>query len=53
MVGTKVAVFLGVEVKSHHGRVKDHQRNWFNTINEAGGEALIARGFNDGEIVIT
>jgi hypothetical protein len=43
MVGTKVAVFTAVEVKTKTGRVSDEQKRFIKNVNDAGGIAKIER----------
>ena len=47
MVGQRVAVFTGVEVKAKTGRVKQIQHDFKNMVNENGGHAVIARSVDD------
>lgn len=47
MVGTKVAQFLSVEVKTPTGRVRPEQDAWARTVNAHGGRAIIVRSTND------
>jgi hypothetical protein len=43
MVGTKVAVFTAVEVKTESGKVSKEQQNFINNVNKAGGIGKITR----------
>jgi hypothetical protein len=43
MVGTKVAVFTAVEVKTESGKVSKEQQNFINNVNRAGGIGKITR----------
>ena len=43
MLGTKVAVFTAVEVKTKTGRVSDEQKRFIKNVNDAGGIAKIER----------
>lgn len=43
MVGEDLAVFLSVEVKDIHGRLKVDQQNWFDQVNNCGGIGVVAR----------
>jgi hypothetical protein len=43
MVGSKVAIFASVEVKTEAGRVSPDQRQWCDQVNAAGGIAGIVR----------
>jgi len=47
MVGTKIAQFLSVEVKSKTGKVREEQLNWQKQVNNAGGIAIIARSVEE------
>ena len=43
MVGTDVAVFTSVEVKTPTGRPSEPQKHWHNRVIQAGGLSVIAR----------
>lgn len=43
MVGTDVAQFVGVEVKTKTGRLRPEQKLWLEMVNDAGGLAIVAR----------
>jgi hypothetical protein len=43
MVGKTVAVFLSVEVKTRNGRMRPEQKTWMETVNKAGGIAIVER----------
>jgi hypothetical protein len=43
MVGKKVAIFLGIEIKSSRGRASAGQLNFINQVRGAGGIAFITR----------
>ena len=47
MVGTKVAVFTAVEVKTPTGKVSDDQINFINMVNKMGGYGIICRDENN------
>lgn len=47
MVGQKLAVFTSIEVKTPAGRLTPAQRNWLNTVRDAGGIAGVARNLGD------
>lgn len=51
MVGTNVAVFTSIEVKSKTGTVSDEQKNWFGAVTRACGIAKIARSAEDGTAI--
>lgn len=53
MLGSLVAVFLGVEVKSASGTVKPHQAIWHHAIQKAGGCSILARGTHNGEFTLS
>jgi hypothetical protein len=43
MVGARVGLFVGIEIKSVRGRPSAEQTNFINQVNGAGGVAFIAR----------
>lgn len=43
MVGQRVAVFTSIEIKTEKGRVSKRQGRWVQVVNEAGGNAGVAR----------
>ena len=43
MVGSRLAVFCGVEVKTPTGRVRPEQTHWLDRLGIAGGIAGVAR----------
>lgn len=47
MVGKKVAVFIGVEVKTPQGRVSKEQEQFIEHVNKKGGIAGVARSVQD------
>lgn len=49
MVGSQLAVFLSVEIKSKDGRAKPHQLNWLNRVVEAGGIAAVVRSAEEAK----
>lgn len=49
MVGTQVAVFTSIEVKTQTGRVKPEQQQWLQAVQAAGGIAGIARNVEDAQ----
>jgi hypothetical protein len=52
MVGSQVAVFASVEVKSLTGGARAHQRTWRDQVTAAGGLAGIARSVEDAERIL-
>ena len=51
MVGQKVAIFPGLEVKDG-GRVSQLQRNFINAVNDNGGRAGVVRSVEDAERLV-
>lgn len=49
MVGTTVAVFLSIEVKTATGRLRSEQQQWLDAVQAAGGIAGVARSVEDAE----
>ena len=49
MVGTQVAVFTSIEVKTPTGRVKPEQQQWLDAVQAAGGIAGVARSVEDAQ----
>lgn len=47
MVGTTVAVFTSIEVKSATGRLRPEQQQWLDAVQAAGGIAGVARSVAD------
>lgn len=47
MVGTKLAVFTSLEVKTPTGRLTPQQRNWLEAVQRAGGISAIVRSVQD------
>ena len=43
MVGSRIAQFVSVEVKTDTGRTTPEQQNWIQQVNRAGGIAIVAR----------
>lgn len=52
MVGTTVAVFCSIEVKTATGRVSAEQRQWLEVVQAAGGCAGVARSVEDAEALL-
>jgi len=53
MVGTQVAVFLSIEVKTPTGRLRPEQQQWLNVVQAAGGIAGVARSVEDALRIVT
>jgi hypothetical protein len=53
MVGTTVAVFTSIEVKTLTGRVKPEQQQWLDAVQAAGGIAGVARSVEDALRIMT
>lgn len=53
MVGTVIAKFVSVEVKTTTGRESDDQKTWKNVVNQHGGVAIVARDPADLEKINT
>ncbi len=53
MVGTQVAVFLSIEVKTPTGRLRPEQRQWLEAVQAAGGIAGVARSVEDALRIVT
>ena len=53
MVGTQVAVFTSIEVKTPTGRVKPEQQQWLQAVQAAGGIAGVARSVEDALRIVT
>jgi hypothetical protein len=49
MVGTQVAVFLSIEVKTPTGRLRPEQQQWLDAVQAAGGIAGVARSVEDAQ----
>jgi hypothetical protein len=47
MVGTTVAVFTSIEVKTATGRLRPEQQQWLDAVQAAGGIAGVARSVDD------
>jgi hypothetical protein len=53
MVGTRLAVFLSIEVKTPTGRASPTQQAWLSVVHGAGGLAGIARSVPDALRIAT
>jgi hypothetical protein len=49
MVGTQMAVFLSIEVKTPTGRLRPEQQQWLDAVQAAGGIAGVARSVEDAQ----
>ena len=52
MVGSRLAIFTSIEVKTPTGRVRPEQQAWLQTVQQAGGIAIIARSVPDAELAL-
>jgi len=52
MVGTRLAVFTSIEVKTPTGRIRPEQQAWLEAVTQAGGIAGIARSVDDAKLII-
>lgn len=52
MVGQTFAMFIGLEIKSQTGAVRDNQIAFVNAVNRAGGRAGFARSVEDARDII-
>lgn len=52
MVGTKVAIFTAIEVKTETGRVRPEQINFIDIVKKSGGRAGIARSVDDAMRIV-
>jgi len=53
MVGSTVAVFTSIEVKTPTGRIRPEQQQWLDAVQAAGGIAGVARSVEDAEALLT
>jgi len=53
MVGTTVAVFLSIEVKTATGKLRPEQQQWLDAVQAAGGIAGVARSVEDALRIVT
>jgi hypothetical protein len=52
MVGTRLAVFTSIEVKTPTGRIRPEQQAWLATVQGAGGIAGVARSVTDAQQLV-
>ena len=52
MVGSTVAVFASVEVKTATGRLRPEQQQWLDAVQAAGGIAGVARSVADAQALL-
>ena len=53
MVGTRLAVFTSIEVKTITGHVRPEQQAWLEAVQGAGGIAIIARSVPDAVLALS
>ena len=53
MVGSTVAVFASIEVKTATGRLRPEQQQWLDAVQAAGGIAGVARSVEDALRIMT
>jgi len=53
MVGTRLAVFTSIEVKTPTGRIRPEQQAWLAVVQGAGGLAGIARSVTDAQVLLS
>jgi len=53
MVGTRIAVFTSIEVKTPTGRIRPEQQAWLDAVTQAGGLAGIARSVTDAQALLS
>ena len=52
MVGTTIAIFSAIEIKTEIGRVSEDQKNFIKVIQSVGGYAGIARSVDDAVYIV-
>jgi hypothetical protein len=52
MVGTRLAVFTSIEVKTPTGRIRPEQQAWIGAVHGAGGIAGVARSVEDAVRIV-
>ena len=53
MVGTRLAIFTSIEVKTPTGRIRPEQQAWLEAVTHAGGLAGIARSVTDAQALLS
>jgi hypothetical protein len=53
MVGSRIAVFTSIEVKTPTGRIRPEQQAWLDAVTQAGGLAGIARSVTDAQALLS
>jgi hypothetical protein len=53
MVGSRLAVFTSIEVKTPTGRIAPAQQAWLGVVRGAGGIAGVARSVTDAQLVLS
>ena len=53
MVGSRIAVFTSIEVKTPTGRIRPEQQAWLAVVQGAGGLAGIARSVTDAQLLLS
>jgi hypothetical protein len=53
MVGTRLAVFTSIEVKTPTGRIRPEQQAWLEAVQHAGGIAIIALSVPDAVLALS
>ena len=53
MVGSRLAIFTSIEVKTPTGRISPEQQAWLEAVTQAGGLAGIARSVTDAQSLLS
>jgi hypothetical protein len=53
MVGTRLAIFTSIEVKTPTGRIRPEQQAWLDVVLRGGGIAGIARSVTDAQLLLS
>ena len=53
MVGSRLAIFTSIEVKTPTGRIRPEQQAWLDAVTQAGGLAGIARSVTDAQLLLS